>query len=165
MLHFIGGGTGENKNMVCHVATGVPGLLPVDDPFVTIEHCAATQVAQVAPRCRLTKALAPQVFTRQHSRQVMLLLLFSSNGQKRVTQHADTKHVVRANGGHANARKLFRNDCCLNGGKPLTAVFFRPVHRQETIVAQCFAPCVGKGCSFFSVECANSLPASRQVLV
>ena len=92
-------------------------------------------------------------------------LLFGSNAQKPVAQHADTKHVVRANGGHANACKLFRNDCCLNRGEPLTAVFFRPVHRQETIVAQCFAPCVGKGCSFFSVESANSLPASRQVLV
>ena len=161
MLHFIGRCAGENENMVCHVATGVPGLLPVNDPLITVEHCTTTEVAQVAACCRLTKTLAPQVFARQHSGKVMLLLFFSSDSQKRVAQHADTKHVVRANGGHAYASKFFRDDRCLNRGEPLTAVFLWPVHCQETIVAQCFAPCIGKSCSFFSVECANSLPACR----
>ena len=69
MFRLIPIGTGQQQPVVGAKRTGVPHLLTVDDPFVTVTLGAGGEPGQIRPVARLAEQLAPLVLTGQHRAQ------------------------------------------------------------------------------------------------
>ena len=93
--------------MVCKVSGRCPDLLSVDDPFVTVEHCATTKVSEVAAGRWFAVSLTPTIFTGQYAGKVMLLLLFGADSKNGVAQHPDTETVVWSTSRNTGLCKFF----------------------------------------------------------
>ena len=75
VLGRIGVGPGHQHPPISQMRHGVPHLLPVDQPLITIAYRLAGQPGEITACARLREQLTPALFTGEHGSQEASLLL------------------------------------------------------------------------------------------
>ncbi len=97
VLGDVGVGAGQQDAELGLVGAGVPDLLAVDDPGVTVALGPGAQAGQVGAGAGLAVELAPQLIAAQDGIEVLLLLLGGAVGDEGRADHVhrDRQHAGR----------------------------------------------------------------------
>ena len=126
-------GTAQAEDHVGILRERGPGLLAVDDVFVTLALGLGLERSEVGAGTGLGEALAPPIVDIGNARQVLLLLLLVAEGIDDRADHADAEGERRRRRIHL---QLFVEDVMLYRGPAGAAIFLRPVRDAPALLVE-----------------------------